>query len=74
MVFWNLHIGEGGEGLRQDVVGPGLGRHGLTDHHDSVPHIEHGLQLADLLHKPVRGLQVVFLTQILQTSQSQLCT
>ena len=65
-MFGDLHLGEGGEGLRQDVVGPGLGGHWLTDDHNTVPHVEHRLQLADLLDKPVSRLQVVLLTKFLK--------
>ena len=65
-MFGYLHLCEGGEGLGQDVVGPGLGGHRLTDDHDTVSHVEHRLQLADLLDEPVSRLQVVLLTKFLK--------
>ena len=84
VLLGDLHVGQRGEGLGQDVVDLGLGaapiraQYGgqmtneeavsparLPDDHDAVTHVEHGGQLADLLHEPVRVLQVVAPAQVL---------
>ena len=84
VLLGDLHVGQRGEGLGQDVVDLGLGAASITaqyggrltneeavsparlpDDHDAVAHVEHGGQLADLLHEPVRVLQVVAPAQVL---------
>ena len=65
VLLGHLHVGQGGQRLGQDVVGLGLAAHGLSYDHHSVPHIQHGVKLADLLQEPVRGLEIVLETQVL---------
>ena len=68
VLLGDLPLRQGGEALGQDLVGLRLPTHRVSDDHNSVSHVQHRLQLDDLLHEPVRGLQVVFLAKFLEVS------
>ena len=59
VMFRYLHVRQSAESLRQDVVRLGLAAHGFPYHHDTMTNIQHRVQLRNLLHEPVRGLEIM---------------